>query len=710
MATLEKIRKRSVMLIVIIAVALLAFIVGDALTNSQNIFGNRSTVAEAGGKKIDITEYQAKRNELSEQMEMQRRQNPGAADQDAQLLDQQALDALIAEKLLDKAIDEMGIRVTPDQVKYFMIDNPQNPNVQVLVSQLNQSGIPVQNAQQAWTAIFQPQTVGRTEAEMAPFRAQWLALEQETKSMVARYTYMGLLQASVQPNDLDLAQLQADYNTRVDVKYAYKAYDNLDEKKYPVSESELRARYDKEKRNYMVDQPTKTVSFIRVDITPSAKDQAASKALAQQVITTLNGNAPLSKELKKQGVGVEKMTLRAADITDQAIKNFVTGGGDSLLVVRNDISGFEIVRMGSREEKIDSIQVNIVTVAGSTLPDRVMSQLNAGTVSIDSLTARFSPDSVMAQKEFDIPLFTAQGPNTQIQQSYLDSLYAGEGRYVILDKTDQGAVIGKLVKKNAPVGVYSYEVYTYRLKPSAETIGLAQSKFNKFLTANPTAKAFTDNASKAGYAVSVLDLTQSTPAIPEYEGMNTYLPESRQVVRWVMIDADKGDVSKIYECKDPYSPRLYAAAVTDEFDEYLPLNHRRVQPEITKMVRNEKAGKEMVKQYQAKAGSLDQVSQAMGASVTTSAIHFNPFNRGMVFDPVALGAMAGTKPGQKVKVVAGNDGVYAYQVTAVTNENNPRDDQMLIQQWQGFVAPDMLKMLMGTDKVKNYVYKFVAGE
>ncbi len=698
------------MLIIVIAVALLAFIVGDALTNSQNIFGNRSTVAEAGGKKIDITEYQAKRNELSEQMEMQRRQNPSAAEQDVQILDQQALDALIAETLIDKAIDKMGIRATSDQVKFFMIDNPQNPNVQVLVQQLAQSGIPVQNAQQAWTAIFQPQTVGRTEAEMAPFRTQWLALEEETKEMVARYTYMGLLQASVQPNDLDLANLQADYNTRIDARYAFQAYGNLDDKKYPVSESELCARYDKEKRNYMVDEPTKTVSFIRVDIAPSDKDQAASKALAQQVMTGLQGNAPLSKDLKKQGVGVEKMTLRAADITDEAIKNFVTGGGDSLLVVKNDISGFEIVRMGTREEKIDSIQVNIVTVAGATLPDRVMAQLNAGTVSIDSLTGKFPADSVMTQKEFDIPLFTAEGPNTQIQQSYLDSLYAGEGRYVILDKTDQGAVIGKLVKKNAPVGVYTYEVFTYRLKPSTETIGLAQSKLNKFLTANQTAKAFTENAPKAGYAVSVLDLNQSTPAIPEYEGMNVYLPESRQVVRWVMIDADKGDVSKIYECKDSYAPRLYAVSVTDEFEDYMPLNHRKVQPEITSLVRNEKAGRQLVKQYQAKAGSIDRVAQAMGTNVMTTTVHFNPFNRGTLYDPVALGAMAGSKPGQKVKVVAGKDGVYAYQVTAVTKENNPRDDQMLTQQWQGFVAPDMLKMLMGTDKVKNYIYKFVGGE
>ena len=61
MATLEKIRKRSVLLIVIIGAALLAFILGDALTNGRTLFGNGTTVATPsnGGvlklKKTDIT-------------------------------------------------------------------------------------------------------------------------------------------------------------------------------------------------------------------------------------------------------------------------------------------------------------------------------------------------------------------------------------------------------------------------------------------------------------------------------------------------------------------------------------------------------------------------------------------------------------------------------------------------------------------------------
>ena len=53
MATLEKIRSKSVFLLIVIGVALLAFIIGDALTNSRNILGDHTTVAKVGGTKIE---------------------------------------------------------------------------------------------------------------------------------------------------------------------------------------------------------------------------------------------------------------------------------------------------------------------------------------------------------------------------------------------------------------------------------------------------------------------------------------------------------------------------------------------------------------------------------------------------------------------------------------------------------------------------------
>ena len=66
MATLEKIRNKSVLLFVIIIVALLAFILGDFLTSGQTYFGSRDTVAKVGDVTVKYNEYQNQISQLSE--------------------------------------------------------------------------------------------------------------------------------------------------------------------------------------------------------------------------------------------------------------------------------------------------------------------------------------------------------------------------------------------------------------------------------------------------------------------------------------------------------------------------------------------------------------------------------------------------------------------------------------------------------------------
>ena len=67
MATLEKIRSKSVLLFIIIIVALLAFILGDFLTSGRTYFGTGTTVAQAVSAKVDYTDYQNRVNALAEQ-------------------------------------------------------------------------------------------------------------------------------------------------------------------------------------------------------------------------------------------------------------------------------------------------------------------------------------------------------------------------------------------------------------------------------------------------------------------------------------------------------------------------------------------------------------------------------------------------------------------------------------------------------------------
>ena len=270
MATLEKIRSKSVLLIIVIGVALLAFIVGDALTNSRNIFGDNTTVAKIGGQKIDYTDYIRRREELNSQLEQARRQNPAQyAAYDTQLLSQLAVDNLIGERLLDDAADNAGIQTSGEQLRFYIMENPVNPRINELIQQLNASGLSISTPQQAYEVIFNPKRNGFTDAQMAPFQRAWLAMEEETKQLIRRQQYQRLLFGTIKANDLDKKALYNDYVATSNVDVAFHPYGQLDADKYKVTDAEIAAAYNEDKSLFKVEEPTKDVKFIAVNIAPS---------------------------------------------------------------------------------------------------------------------------------------------------------------------------------------------------------------------------------------------------------------------------------------------------------------------------------------------------------------------------------------------------------------------------------------------------------
>ena len=711
MATLEKIRSKSVLLLIVIGVALLAFIVGDAITNSRNLFGDHTTVAKIGSSKIGFQEYQNKREELNNRLEEARKQNPEQfANFDAQVLSQMALDQLIQEEILLSAANKAGIKTSGNLLRYYMIENPQSQEVMDLVRQLNQSGLSVQTPQQAYEIIFNPKRNGLTDAQMAPFQRSWIALENRMKEQLKGMIYQRVLSGTVKANDLDKRALYNDYVTTTSVNVAFLPFGALDPKAYPVTAVEIKEAYNKKKNMYKVEEETKDVSFIAVTIAPSASDLKTSQALEAKTRAQLSDSAgQASKALKKEGVMLTRNSFRASDIPAGEVKDFVTSAAKGQVkTIYNNLQGFNIIRMGNRTETVDSIKINVVSVASQKLGDKVLAALNGG-LNVDSVSKRFPADSVMAQPSQWVPLFSAQGPTNAIEESMLDSLKHAGGKYIALQSSPQGMVLAKIVEQKAPVAVYNYDEATYVLGPSSKTINDERAKLEKFLAANTTAEDFNKNAEKAGFTLQKYSFTQSTPAVPRMMGMNAYFPESRQVVRWVMIDGKPGKVSHIYENKNAVSPALYVAAVNNSYDEYVPVENEDLNALLTREVRASKAGDKLVSQYSKNTQSLGAAAKAMGTSVREYPT-FRFAQGAGIGDAKLIGRINGTKADKKVVISKGTDGVYVYQIINKGKENFPFNNDVYQQQYFQLVNPNLMEMIKGDKKIKNTIYKFEAGE
>ena len=115
MATLQKIRNRAGLLIIVVGVALLAFIIGDGLRSGSSLLQDNKMVAlKIDGKKVKYDEYQQLLTQRTEPYERQRQGK--LTDQDRVQISNQLAQELIADYVLEQEAKVLGLRVTPAEV------------------------------------------------------------------------------------------------------------------------------------------------------------------------------------------------------------------------------------------------------------------------------------------------------------------------------------------------------------------------------------------------------------------------------------------------------------------------------------------------------------------------------------------------------------------------------------------------------------------
>ena len=107
MAALEKIRKRSVILTIVIGAGLLAFIIEGGVSASQSFF-NDTSAARVGSDKIGVQEFNQRYEQMTQ--DNQNQQNK----QDAAVEQQQLLTQMEMETLLDNECEANSIDVSDD--------------------------------------------------------------------------------------------------------------------------------------------------------------------------------------------------------------------------------------------------------------------------------------------------------------------------------------------------------------------------------------------------------------------------------------------------------------------------------------------------------------------------------------------------------------------------------------------------------------------
>lgn len=688
MATLEKIRKRSTLLLIVVGLALLAFIIGDFFTSGRTLFGDGTTIAKVGKHKIDIQEFQRRYESANQQYQQQN------AKIDPAQLQQSVLYSMIQEQIVNDEMEALGIEVTNNELTEAMLGSRPHYAMLQFAQQMG-----FQSPRDIYDLAYNPAKFGDVPAEyVQQAQALWLNQEQQMEKLLKQQKFQSMLMGALVANDLD-ARAYYDGNASTShIAYAHKSYAELPNDEYPVSDSDLKAQYNKDKELYKLKDEVRRVKYISVNVAPSQEDVAAARVLVDTTIVRLANTPDLDAVNGDSNFGVNRVTEASSKITNPQIKSFVTdsvAGSVKMISFIND--EYTIAKLLGKKTAVDSINIDMLDYQGDAAGlDSVMTALNSGK-SFEEVLAMNGVQGGQA----DIWQELAAAPDNEIKTRILE---AGNG-YFIADSAANNARIIRVNTKRAPVTLYDYATVSYQVYPSDATIAKLNDDLASFIGSVSSVDSLTfAKALNAGYTLQPAMVTASSANLGN-------LPYTRNAVKWAM-DAKKGQISPILE--DGQNDLLVVVALEDILKPgYIPVTDADVRDALTEKVRNEKKGAALIEQFAGKAKDVAGYAQLMKSNVDSTDVTFGQmFIPGIgAMESQLLGQVPVTAKGVVTGPVKGNNGVYVYVVYDVDNESRPyeylenaaRYNQQFGNQ---AVLQNFFDIMMEKTDIKNNTLKF----
>ena len=694
MATLEKIRSKSVLLFVIIIVALLAFILGDFLTSGRTYFGSGTAVAEAKGKKIDIALY-------NNQLERAKEQSNNYNNVDYDELAQDMVRMLIGQELLKQEYDHLGLSISDLEISEAMTGVMPHPAAQQFIYTISQNlGFDRIDGKAVLDAIKNPAKYNLPVEASKQLSAAWAQTEQDVEQAMLQQKFYGLVQGLFTANELDAKSVYNDNASTRHIAYATKGYNTLPADDVKVDDADIKAAWQKDKNAYRIDEETRYVDYVYVVIEPSAEDRLAGQQAVENALVALNAAEGLAAVDNDNRFVVTRENRPASRISDKALREFITAAENGKAeIISNSRDNYQIAKLMSSTEDVDSINVSVLGLRNPSDADSIVAALNSGAKWADFVAGA----DTQGQDSIWVSL-AGNNVDNNIKDAWLT---AAIGTPTVISDTIQGQPVAQIFKVNrrmAPVPVYEYAVINYTVDPSNATLEKLNTDLRTFLSANSNGEDFSKNAAEAGYSILSASVSASQPHIAN-------VSDSRPAVKWVM-DADKGQVSPVIgDNKQTY---LMAIAVKDIYKDFIPWNAPSVRAALERKAIANKAGEKLIAEFGGKASDLAGYASLFGGEVSEGDVIFvSPRVATIgIGESEIQGAIAGAPEGKVVGPVAGNNSIVVFEVKSVSDESRPYTFDEYAQRFNrtlGLGIVDPLKMLLGSDKIDNYTLNFVNG-
>lgn len=673
MATLEKIRSKGVLLVVVVGLALLAFIVGDFLNSGSSYFNqSQEIVAEIAGEDINIKEYSAAIDQMTEVYKIE----TGKSELDEDIMTQlrsSVWENMVNEKMLNAESQKLGLAVSADELSDRLIGN----NIHQLITQ--RRAFAGQDGQFSRPQLVQflnsleetPQNE-EMKQQIAKVKSYWLFWEKTVKNSILQDKYNTLISKAVTANGLEAKMSFEDKKASVDVAYVVQPYYAISDSAVKVNNSDIKERYNKQKEQFK-QEANCTLNYVVFDIKPLQEDFKIAddwiNGLSEEFKTTadvvglVNSNSDVMYDGRNYSENTIPLNLKA----------FAFGGktGDNMgpVFVNNTYTMARIMESGIMQS--DSVKLRHIFLAekDAAKADSIVAAIAKGD-DFAALAKKYSAVQQTAANGGEIGWL--QEGVAGVEKEITATAFSKAVNEVFTIKNAQGVQIMQVTDKTPARRKVKLAILERKVVPSSKTYSKIYNDAKEF-AADLTAPKFDSKAKEKGYIVRPAgDILQTADKIAD-------IPQSRQIVRWV-FGSEKGDVSDVFDCGTQF-----VVATTSEVNEKGYRSIEKVNEQLKAEIIKDKKAELMIKNIAAqlaKNPSLEALAASMNDSVKVAAgVNFGAYQFGVAgFEPSVIGKSTVAELNKVSAPIKGNAGVYVIRASNKRINPQPFDAKMELMQ------------------------------
>ena len=655
MATLQKIRDHAGKLVmIIVGVALLAFVVGDLFKADGTFGSSRNTVGTIAGTDIPINYYQAKVDENTEIYKQNNRQNSLESSVYDQI-QEETWQQLVYQYVVEEEFTKAGINVTPDELMDMVQGNFVDPQVmQVPIFRDSETGQFDRNLVLQFLKNKDLDPSGQAAAS-------WTSFERSLVQSKKNQKFLSLVGMGMYATKLQVEKESEDKNTKYDFDYVQLRFNSVADSLVKVNESDLKSYYSKHKKDFEQDE-SRDIYYVVFPIVASDDDRKSTTESVED----------LKKEFEsKEGDAIEQFVnleseqpfdgkyLAKEELSEPIAELFDAANG-TIVGPYEEGNYVKIARKINSAKVADSVEARHILIrpsadlteeAAKEKADSILNAIKKG-ASFAEMAEKFSADG-SAQDGGNLGWFT----EGQMVKEFNDACFFGKKGDKVVVETRFGFHVIEILNQTAAKEKVQVAVIAREISASNKTVDAIYANASRFGSSNRTLEAFRTNAEKEGIALRTANVKRNDRRLANFDS-------PRQVIRWA-YKAGRGDISEIFELDNQFVIAMVAGIHKKGVASF-----EEVRNDIARRVLVEKKADYLVSKLNdasAGASTLQAVADKLGEQVKEAkSVTFSSYSVPTVGVEPNLQAAMVTLPEQKISSpIKGNNAVFLIQVKQV---------------------------------------------